>query len=78
MNRSGRKKEPKRTCHHERHGELGIKRASLLFAIELAGLVKEKDHAQDATRYLIVSGLDIAGVNTSADAAAYRRFRGYA
>lgn len=43
---------------------------------EKGHVVKQKDHAMDATRYLVVSGLDIARADMSADAAAYRRLRG--
>jgi phage terminase large subunit-like protein len=44
---------------------------------EKGHIVKKKDHAMDATRYWVVSGIDIASVNVSDDAAAYRRLRGY-
>lgn len=40
-------------------------------------VVKEKDHAMDATRYLVVSGIDVAKVNVSASASAYRKLMGY-
>lgn len=40
-------------------------------------VVKQKDHAMDATRYLIVSGLDVAKTNIATDVAAYRRSRGF-
>lgn len=39
---------------------------------EKGNVVKKKDHAMDATRYLIVSGLDVARTNLGADAAAFR------
>lgn len=39
-------------------------------------IVKEKDHAMDATRYLVVSGIDVAAVNVSKGAKAYRQLRG--
>ena len=35
------------------------------------------DHAMDALRYLVVSGIDVAKVNVSEAAAAYRRLRGH-
>nr|DAQ81562.1 MAG TPA: Large terminase protein [Caudoviricetes sp.] len=41
-------------------------------------IVKVKDHAMDATRYLIVSGLQVASQNISGDADAYRKKRGMA
>jgi phage terminase large subunit-like protein len=44
---------------------------------EKGHVVKEHDHLMDATRYLVVSGIDIARVNASADTAAYRKARGY-
>jgi phage terminase large subunit-like protein len=44
---------------------------------ERGQVVKQKDHAMDATRYLVVSGIDIARVNISGDASAFRRLRGY-
>lgn len=44
---------------------------------ERGNIVKEKDHAMDATRYLVVSGIDCAKVNVSESASAYRRLRGY-
>lgn len=44
---------------------------------EKGQVVKQKDHAMDATRYLIVSGLDVASVSFGPDAAAYRAARGY-
>jgi phage terminase large subunit-like protein len=40
-------------------------------------VVKEKDHAMDATRYLVVSGIDVARANISTGAAAFRAKRGY-
>lgn len=43
---------------------------------ERGHVVKEKDHAMDATRYLVVSGLDIASVFHSEDADKFRRLRG--
>lgn len=45
---------------------------------EKGHIVKVKDHAMDATRYLVVSGIDIAKTGSSEDAAAYRRRRGLA
>lgn len=44
---------------------------------EKGNVVKEKDHAMDATRYLVVSGIDVAKVNVSASAAKFRALRGY-
>lgn len=44
---------------------------------ERGQIVKEKDHLMDGTRYLVVSGIDIARVNASGDDAAYRKARGY-
>lgn len=44
---------------------------------EKGHIVKKKDHAMDASRYWVVSGIDIASVNISGDAAAFRRSRGY-
>jgi phage terminase large subunit-like protein len=44
---------------------------------EKGHVVKEKDHAMDATRYLVVSGIDVAKVNVSASASAYRKLMGY-
>lgn len=44
---------------------------------EKGNVVKEKDHAMDATRYLVVSGIDVATVNNSASSAEFRRLRGY-
>lgn len=44
---------------------------------EKGHIVKKKDHAMDATRYWVVSGIDIATVNVSGDAAAFRKSRGY-
>lgn len=43
---------------------------------EKGNVVKEKDHAMDATRYLVVSGIDIARVNISGTADAFRKMRG--
>jgi phage terminase large subunit-like protein len=43
---------------------------------EKGHIVKQKDHAMDATRYLVVSGLDLATVNVSMDAQAFRSRRG--
>jgi phage terminase large subunit-like protein len=43
---------------------------------ERGHVVKEKDHAMDATRYLIVSGLDLATVSHGPDAEKFRRLRG--
>lgn len=42
---------------------------------EKGHVVKEHDHLMDATRYLVVSGLDIATVSITADAAGYRAKR---
>lgn len=39
---------------------------------EKGHVVKQKDHAMDATRYLVVSGIDVATVNMSNDATAFR------
>lgn len=39
---------------------------------EKGQIVKENDHLMDATRYLVVSGIDIARVDTSASAHAFR------
>jgi phage terminase large subunit-like protein len=43
---------------------------------EKGHVVKEKDHAMDATRYLVVSGIHVARVPVGHDAAAYRALRG--
>jgi hypothetical protein len=43
---------------------------------ERGNIVKEKDHAMDATRYLVVSGIQVARVNNSKGASAYRQLRG--
>lgn len=43
---------------------------------EKGHVVKQKDHAMDALRYLVVSGLDVARADSHEDAAAYRRLRG--
>lgn len=43
---------------------------------ERGHIVKEHDHLMDATRYLVVSGIDIATVNMPGSALAYRRKRG--
>jgi len=43
---------------------------------EKGHVVKEKDHAMDAMRYLIVSGLDLATVSHGPDAEKFRRLRG--
>ncbi len=40
-------------------------------------IVKKKDHAMDATRYLVVSGLEIATVDVSGDAASFKGRRRY-
>lgn len=45
---------------------------------EKGNIVKKNDHAMDATRYLVVSGLDVAQVAVREDASAYRRRRGLA
>jgi phage terminase large subunit-like protein len=45
---------------------------------EKGQIVKKKDHAMDATRYLVVSGIDVASVPMSGDAARYREKRGLA
>ncbi|HVR52335.1 MAG TPA: hypothetical protein VMS38_21565, partial [Pseudorhodoferax sp.] len=39
---------------------------------EKGHIVKQKDHAMDATRYLVVSGIDVATVNLSQSAAEFR------
>lgn len=39
-------------------------------------IVKVKDHAMDATRYLVVTGINAASVNISGDADDYRKKRG--
>lgn len=44
---------------------------------EKGHIVKKKDHAMDATRYLVVSGIDVATVPMSGDAARFRAKRGY-
>lgn len=44
---------------------------------EKGNVVKEKDHAMDATRYLVVSGIDVAKVNTNPGTAAFRKAMGY-
>lgn len=44
---------------------------------EKGHIVKQKDHAMDATRYLVVSGFDVARANVSGAADAYRRARGH-
>lgn len=44
---------------------------------EKGHVVKEKDHAMDALRYLVVSGIDVAKVNVSEAAAEFRRLRGH-
>ncbi len=44
---------------------------------EKGHVVKEKDHAMDATRYLVVSGIDVAKVNVGGSASAYRKLMGY-
>lgn len=44
---------------------------------EKGHIVKKKDHAMDATRYLVVSGIDVASVPMSEDAARFRAKRGY-
>lgn len=41
-------------------------------------IVKAKDHAMDATRYFVVSGIDVASLNISGDADDYRKKRGLA
>lgn len=43
---------------------------------EKGHIVKKKDHAMDATRYLVVSGIEVAKVPMSADAARFRAKRG--
>lgn len=45
---------------------------------EKGHVVKEKDHAMDATRYLVVSGIEVARPDAHEDAAAFRRRRGLA
>jgi phage terminase large subunit-like protein len=42
---------------------------------EKGHIVKENDHLMDATRYLVVSGLDVATTSMSGNAAAYRAKR---
>lgn len=42
---------------------------------EKGHIVKKNDHAMDATRYLVVSGLDVATVNVSEEAKAFRHRR---
>lgn len=44
---------------------------------EKGHVVKEKDHAMDATRYLVVSGIHVAAVPMSAADSAFRALRGY-
>lgn len=44
---------------------------------EKGHVVKERDHAMDATRYLVVSGIEVATTNASGAAASFRRLRGY-
>ena len=44
---------------------------------EKGHVIKERDHAMDGTRYLVVSGLQIARVNLPEAASAYRRLRGH-
>jgi phage terminase large subunit-like protein len=43
---------------------------------EKGHIVKKKDHAMDATRYWVVSGIDIAHVPMAMDAAKFRELRG--
>lgn len=43
---------------------------------EKGHIVKKKDHAMDGTRYLVVSGIDVATVPMSGDAARFRAKRG--
>lgn len=43
---------------------------------EKGHVVKQKDHAMDALRYLVVSGMQIARADSHDDAAAYRALRG--
>lgn len=43
---------------------------------EKGHIVKKKDHAMDATRYLVVSGIDVASVPMAMDAAKFRELRG--
>lgn len=43
---------------------------------EKGQIVKKKDHAMDATRYLVVSGIDVATVSMSADIQRFRQQRG--
>lgn len=45
---------------------------------EKGHIVKKNDHAMDGTRYGVVSGLDLARVQISRDAEAFRRIRGHA
>ena len=42
---------------------------------EKGHVVKEKDHLMDATRYLVVSGLEVAGVEMSGNSVAFRNKR---
>lgn len=43
---------------------------------EKGHIVKKKDHAMDGTRYLVVSGIDVATVPMAMDAAKFRELRG--
>jgi hypothetical protein len=43
---------------------------------EKGQIVKKKDHAMDSTRYLVVSGLDVATVSMSEDIERFRKSRG--
>lgn len=43
---------------------------------EKGHIVKKKDHAMDGTRYLVVSGIDVATVPFAMDAAKFRELRG--
>lgn len=45
---------------------------------EKGHVVKLKDHAMDATRYLVVSGIHVASAAKTEDAESFRRLRGYA
>ena len=42
---------------------------------EKGNVVKKKDHAMDATRYLVVSGIDVAAVQVGGQAAVSFRAR---
>jgi phage terminase large subunit-like protein len=44
---------------------------------ERGNVVKEKDHAMDGTRYLVVSGIDVAAVNIGGGAIAFKNRQRY-